>query len=107
MEDLQPGWLSTGAQRWAYLIGLSLVLGLLIGSANIAYWSTSALTPGEGGLNYGEIIGSISFSIETVESARLVTGNRLAGRVARTVEAGWRSGPSRSCRQSRSVTRRS
>lgn len=68
MEDLQPGWLSTGAQRWAYLIGLSLVLGLLIGSANIAYWSTSALTPGEGGLNYGEIIGSISFSIETVES---------------------------------------
>lgn len=56
VEELQPGWLSTGAQRWAYLIGLSLVLGLLIGCANIAYWSTSALMPGKSGFGYGEII---------------------------------------------------
>jgi hypothetical protein len=55
-KDTQPGWLTTGAQRWAYLIGASVVLGLFIGSANIAYWSTSALMPGESGLRSGEII---------------------------------------------------
>ena len=38
IEDLQPSWLSDSVQRWAYLAGFSLVLGLLIGLANIAYW---------------------------------------------------------------------
>jgi hypothetical protein len=56
MEELQPDWLASSAQRWAYLAGLSLVLGLLIGCANIAYWSTSVLAPANGGLGYGEII---------------------------------------------------
>ena len=46
MEELQPGWLSTRAQRGAYLAGVALVLGLLTAGANIAYWSTSSL-PGQ------------------------------------------------------------
>jgi DNA polymerase III delta prime subunit len=46
MEELQPGWFSSGAQRWAYLIGVTLVLGLATAGANIAYWSTSSL-PGQ------------------------------------------------------------
>ena len=54
IEDLQPDWLSTSAQRWAYLAGLSLVLGLLIGLANIAYWWES-VDPGHG-LQEGESI---------------------------------------------------
>jgi eukaryotic-like serine/threonine-protein kinase len=43
IEDLQPSWLSTRAQRWAYLTGNSLVLGLLMGFVNIVYWSTSVI----------------------------------------------------------------
>ena len=54
IEDLQPDWLSTSAQRWAYLAGLSLLLGLLIGLANVAYWLESLL-PGQG-LQRGESI---------------------------------------------------
>lgn len=54
IEDLQPSWLSDGVQRWAYLAGLSLVLGLLIGLANIAYWWGSIAS--KGGLQEGESI---------------------------------------------------
>ena len=54
IEDLQPSWLSSGAQRWTYLAGISLVVGLLVGFANIAYWWTSASAPN--GLTYREII---------------------------------------------------
>ena len=56
MEDLQASWLSPRAQRWAYLVGVSLVLGLVIGFANIVYWSTSVLVAKDSGLEYGEII---------------------------------------------------
>ena len=54
IEDLQPDWLPTGAQRWAYLAGLSVLLGLLIGGANIGYWLES-LQPGQG-LQEGESV---------------------------------------------------
>ncbi len=54
IEALQPSWLSSGAQRWAYLAGFSLVLGLLVGFANMAYWWTSPTAPN--GLAYREII---------------------------------------------------
>jgi len=55
IENLQPSWLSNSAQRWAYLAGLSLVMGLLLGAVNIAYWgagsysttTTQHLQPGE------------------------------------------------------------
>ncbi len=54
IEDLQPSWLSSGAQRWTCLAGISLVVGLLVGFANIAYWWTSASAPN--GLAYRKII---------------------------------------------------
>jgi hypothetical protein len=44
IEDLQPGWLTNGAQRWAYLAGFSLVVGLLMGLANIVFWQGSVTT---------------------------------------------------------------
>jgi hypothetical protein len=37
-EVLQPSWLSNSKLRWMYLAGFSLVLGLLMGFVNIAYW---------------------------------------------------------------------
>jgi eukaryotic-like serine/threonine-protein kinase len=43
IEELQPDWLSTNAQRWAYLAGISLVLGLSMGLVNAIYWSTSLI----------------------------------------------------------------
>ena len=43
VEELQPDWLSTNAQRWAYLAGISLVLGLSMGLVNAIYWSTSVV----------------------------------------------------------------
>ena len=43
IEDLQPSWLSSRSHRWAYVGGLSLVLGLLLGLINTIYWSTSLL----------------------------------------------------------------
>ena len=39
IEELRPDWLSTNAQRWAYLAGISLVLGLSMGLVNAIYWS--------------------------------------------------------------------
>lgn len=57
IEDLQPGWLTNGAQRWAYLAGFSLVVGLLMGLANIVFWKTSVTTTGLQGR--GEIEGII------------------------------------------------
>ena len=42
IEDLQPAWLANSAQRWAYLVALSLVLGLLIGLVFIAYWGAGS-----------------------------------------------------------------
>jgi DNA polymerase III delta prime subunit len=39
IEELQPDWLSTNAQRWAYLAGISLVLGISMGLVNAIYWS--------------------------------------------------------------------
>ncbi|MDH5621709.1 MAG: NACHT domain-containing protein, partial [Gammaproteobacteria bacterium] len=38
IEDLQPGWLTNGSQRWMYLAVFSLVVGLLLGFVNIAYY---------------------------------------------------------------------
>lgn len=54
IEDLQPDWLSGSVQRWAYLAGVSLVLGIMISLANIAYWWVS-IDP-EQGLQQGESI---------------------------------------------------
>jgi hypothetical protein len=49
MEDLQPSWLSTGSQRWAYIAGVSLVLGLFLGLVNTIYWSTSVIGKADSG----------------------------------------------------------
>lgn len=38
------------------MVGVSLVLGLLIGCANIVYWSKSTIVTQHSGFNYGEII---------------------------------------------------
>ena len=43
IEELQPNWLSTNSQRWAYLAGISLVLGLSMGLVNAIYWSISVI----------------------------------------------------------------
>lgn len=42
IENMQPNWLSNGTQRWAYLAGVSLVLGLLMGLASIAFWGAGS-----------------------------------------------------------------
>jgi hypothetical protein len=38
IEGLQPSWLSNSKLRWMYLAGFSLVVGLLVGFVNIAFW---------------------------------------------------------------------
>ncbi len=60
MEELQPNWLLTKAQRWAYLAGAILITGLLTACANIAYWSTSSLGPASSPIQYGEAIWLVS-----------------------------------------------
>jgi hypothetical protein len=47
IEDLQPSWLSGRSQRWAYVGGVSLVLGLFSGLLNTIYWSTSVIGKAE------------------------------------------------------------
>jgi hypothetical protein len=39
IEDLQPSWLSGRSQRWAYVCGVSVVGGLLLGLVNTIYWT--------------------------------------------------------------------
>ena len=59
IEGMQPGWLSSAAQRWAYLAGISLVLGIVTGLINIAYWWNSLVpsTPEfKSGLQAGEAV---------------------------------------------------
>ncbi|SDN00380.1 DUF4062 domain-containing protein [Kriegella aquimaris] len=47
IEDLQPSWLSSRVQRWGYLVGFSLVLGLLMGLASIVFWGAGSYIIGE------------------------------------------------------------
>ena len=47
IEDLQPSWLSNRFHRWAYLGGVSLVVGLFLGLVNTIYWSTSVIGKAE------------------------------------------------------------
>src|SRR5262249_38431515 len=37
IEDLQPSWLSGRSQRWAYVCGVSVVFGLLLGLVHTIY----------------------------------------------------------------------